>query len=204
MRAWLLLSLFLSSVGLGGGACAGRAVTAAPPLSEANAALDDRSPDVLFESGVAAEKAGDGARAEQYFGDAMARGYPVETAFSALIGVCLATDRFDTALHYARARLLKEPGDWRLRYLVATLLVSAGQESRALPEIYRLIDERPQRPEPHYLMAVVARDSLGDRRLAIQSFGQYLALAPDGSHGPEARAFLRENRRRASERGRTP
>jgi predicted Zn-dependent protease len=125
----------------------------------------------------------------------LSRGYPVNKAFPALIGVCIGADRFDTALYYARARLLKEPGDWSLRYLVATLLVSAGQDHQAVVEIHRLIDEQPGRPEPHYLLAVVARDTLGNRRLAVESFGTYLSLAPGGSHVPEARAFLKEDRR---------
>lgn len=160
--------------------------------------LDDRTPEALFQRGLEAQRTGDGTRAEQYYGAALARGYPVDKAFPALLNVCLVSDRYDTALYYARARLLQEPNNWHLRYLAATLALAAGQEERALEEIQRLIDERPKRPEPHYLMGIVARDHLRDKKLAVSSFNQYLAMAPAGTHAAEARLFLRRGEMRMS------
>lgn len=166
------------------------AVSAGPATP---AAVETLSAEALFQRGLDARRVGDNTRAEQYLAAALEHGYPAKKGFPVLLDLCLATDRFDTALYYARARLLHQPHDWTLRYLVATLHLAAGQEGRAIPEIERLIDEEPRRSEPHYLHAVVARDHLRDSRLAAHDFRQYLALAPTGPHAAEARAFLRRS-----------
>jgi Flp pilus assembly protein TadD len=182
------IGMFISVLVATSSACA---TTATGSGGKTPQVLDERTPEALFQRGVEAQRTGDGTRAEQYYAAAMARGYPAERAFPALLNLCLVSDRYDTALYYARARLLEEPNNWSLRYLAATLALAAGQEERALDEIQRLIDERPKRPEPHYLMGVVARDHLRDKRLAVSSFNQYLAMAPGGPHAAEARLFIR-------------
>jgi tetratricopeptide (TPR) repeat protein len=209
----LRVTLLLSGCLIGAAGCATAAgkggvstgaASAAPSAVATTEATDDRSAETLFRRGVELQHLGDSTRAEQYLGAAIARGYPIAQAFPALLDVCLASDRFDTALRYARARLLQSPDDWSLRYLVATLELSAGHDDRALPELRRLIDEKPDRPEAHYLLAVVARDHLGNRTLAARSFGTYLGLDPVGAHASEAKAFLRETARNAAEREGTP
>ncbi|HEY0715335.1 MAG TPA: tetratricopeptide repeat protein [Polyangia bacterium] len=171
--------------------CASACATASSGAGARPQVLDDRTPEALFQRGVEAQRSGDGTRAEQYYAAALSRGYPAERAFAALLNVCLVSDRYDTALYYARARLREQPQNWSLRYLAATLALAAGQEERAVEELQRLIDERPKRPEPHYLMGVVARDHLRDKKLAVTSFNRYLAMSPTGPHAAEARLFLR-------------
>src|SRR5438046_1877782 len=63
------------------------------------------SAEALYQRGLEARAVGDNTRAEQYLAAALERGYPAKEGFPALLGLCLAADRFDTALHYARARL---------------------------------------------------------------------------------------------------
>lgn len=161
-----------------------------PPASPSEPPAE-LSAERLYERGLEAGRTGDSTRAEQYLAAALERGYPAEQAFPELLGTCIAADRFDVALHYARARLLHRPQAWALRYLVASLHLATGQDAPALVEIERLIAERPERGEPHYLHGVVARDHLRDPRRAQRAFQRYLQLAPRGPHAAEARAFLR-------------
>jgi len=204
-KTMMVLALGVWPAGAWGCATAGQSAALSPPgAPAATEATDDRSAETIFRRALELQRLGDSTRAEQYYVVAIARGYPVGVAFPALVDVCLASDRFDTALHYARARLLQVPDDWALRYLVAALELSAGHDDRALPELRRLIDDKPQRPEAHYLMAVVARDHLRDPSLAQRSFGAYLRLDPSGTHASEARAFLRESAHADAEREATP
>lgn len=154
-----------------------------------------QEPQVLFERGVAAHRSGDTTVAEQYLMAALERGHPPAEVIPILLATCIAGDRFDTALHYARGQLLKNPRNWRLRYLVATLHLATGQDERALDETQRMVEEEPDRPEPRYLLGVIGRDHLRDDALATRAFREYLALDPEGAHASEARRFLRKDAR---------
>lgn len=145
----------------------------------------------LFAEGLRAQRAGDGVRAEQYLAAAFEQGHPAHEVMPALLAVCIAADRYETALSYARARLLAAPEDWPLRYLVAALEVALGQAERARTELDELVAVDPTRAEPHFLLAVLARDHDRDAQAARRAFAAYLARAPAGRHAAEARRFLR-------------
>jgi len=162
------------------GACATAASSSQAPSASA-----------LFEQGVAAHQASDSTRAEQYLSAALEAGVPEERVLPPLLQTCLASDRYDTALHYARRRLLRHPEDWYLRYLVANLHLATGQPERARLETERLIEERPQAADPHYLMALVTSDLPRGRNQTVQSLHRYLAIAPHGPHAADAKRMLR-------------
>ena len=190
-RRNLKLQLF-TMVALLAGGCAGGAVRQSGSVNSAQ---------TLYETGQKAHRSGDTTRAEQYLLAALERGYPVEKVFPALLETCIVGDRYDTALHYARARLIRTPDDAGLRYLVASLHLAAGQPSRARQEVEQLIADHPSLPEPNFLLGVIGRDHTYDGPSALRSFRRYLALAPTGPHAAEARRYLRSTRNSRSQEG---
>jgi tetratricopeptide (TPR) repeat protein len=169
------------------GGCA-RARPAAPAVD----VLSTQSPGRLFALGQAARLQGDLARAEQYIVAALERGYPVRPGLRALLAVCVAGDRLETALHHGRRYLVANPGDWALRYVVASLHSALGEYVPARREIERVLRDRPEEPAVHYLRAIIARDGFRDRAGARSALEQYLRLAPGGQRAAEARRMLAE------------
>lgn len=149
----------------------------------------------LYRRGLALAEQGDFVPAEQYFQAARSRGYPEAQAVKQLVKVCLAGNRFDSALHYALPYLERHPDAWPLRQVVATIHLAMGDGEAARMELEDMASEVPDHPDVHYLLAVVMRDEFGDVDGAERSFGRYLTLAPDGEHAPEVRAWIRRKQR---------
>lgn len=145
----------------------------------------------LYRRGVALARAGDFVRAEQYLTTAIARGYPEARALPALLRVCVASSRLRAALGHAEPYLERNPDAWSLRYLVASIYLGVGEADRARESLERVIADAPDQAGPHYLLAIVLRDELGDRPGAARHFASYLALAPRGPHAAEVRAAVR-------------
>ncbi|MBN1653747.1 MAG: tetratricopeptide repeat protein [Deltaproteobacteria bacterium] len=146
----------------------------------------------LFEMGYQFANRGDLVRAEQYLSAAIARGYPANRALPALIRICISESRLGAALKYAEPYLRQHPQEWRLRFIVSSVLLALGQADRARVELDRVIKESPNHAPSHYLLGVIYRDEYDDRDSARRHFTRYLEIQPDGLHGAEVRSWLEE------------
>lgn len=164
-----------------------------PPPAEVPPAdpVQDVSGEDLFAQGVAMAERGDLVRAEQYLAAAMDRGYPEDRAMPLLLRVLVSASRLRVALEYAEPYLARHPEAWPLRYLVGSIHLAMGDAAGARRELERVVETAPEEPEPHYLLAVVLRDEMGDPVAAEARFRRYLELAPEGTHASEARDALR-------------
>ncbi len=157
--------------------------------------LHDIPAEALFARAQELAESGEYVPAEQFLQAARTRGYPEEQVVKELVKVCLAGSRFDSALGHAVPFLERNPEAWELRQVVATIYIAMGQSREARDELDELMQQRPEEAAPHYLMAVVMRDEFRDEDQAAAHFGQYLGLAPTGSHAPEVRAWMRRHTR---------
>jgi tetratricopeptide (TPR) repeat protein len=156
----------------------------ADPVSEVEA-------EELFHQGVELARGGDLVRAEQYIGASMTRGFPEERAMPILLKVCIAASRMRVAIGYAEPYLERHPNDWPLRLLVASLYLGLEETAKARHELEYVLETEPDQPEPHYLMALLLRDEVGDPDSAETHLRRYLELAPEGEHAAEATHALR-------------
>ena len=147
----------------------------------------------LYRDGERMAQAGDPLRAEQYLNAAIQRGYPAQRALPLLLRVCIASSRLGVALQYATPYLQLHPEDYRLRYLVAAVQIGLGRASEARMELMRVVRDAPDFAEAHYLLGVLLRDHLNDSEGAAQAFTTHQRLKPDGLHGAEVSAWLREH-----------
>lgn len=145
----------------------------------------------LFARGVALAQRGDLVRAEQYLAASLERGHPEEQVMPMLLRVLVAASRLRVALQYAEPYLERNPDAWSLRYLVASIHLGMGDAPLARRQLERVVESAPDEPDPHYLLAVVLRDEVGDPAAAEAHFRRYLELAPEGSHANEVRDALR-------------
>jgi predicted Zn-dependent protease len=164
--------------------------TLAPPSERVEREAEARR---LFEAGHAYAKQGNAVRAEQYLSLARARGYPAREILPLLLEVCIRAGRLRSALGHALPALRETPSDARLRYLVASLLASVGQETEALNELERVTREEPSFAPGHYLLGTLFYESFGDHAGARIAFRNYLALAPRGKHAREVMAWLAQD-----------
>jgi tetratricopeptide (TPR) repeat protein len=146
----------------------------------------------LQAQGLAALRAGDGVRAEQYLALAMRAGAPASSVIAPLVEACAASSRLQSALGHALPYLHAHPAAWRLRQLVAAIQLALGRSELARAELARVIRDQPHAAQAHYLFALVARDEQ-DLDAAAGAFAAYLRERPVGLHAAEARAFLREH-----------
>lgn len=142
---------------------------------------------VLFAHGKALAGAGDYVRAEQYYRAAMAQGFPKRRAIPYLVRACVSASRLHDALQHARPYLQEYPDDWRLRQVIAAILAALGEYPEAKEQLVRVIEEAPSQALPHYALAVLYRDQLGDGEQAQVHFLKYLELAPEGRHASESK-----------------
>jgi tetratricopeptide (TPR) repeat protein len=185
----LSLTLLLSST-----ACAGAAsgATAATTSARPPAAAE------LFERGLGLAARGDALRAEQYLVLAMRAGHPEERVIVPLVRVCIASSRLRAALAHAQPYLQRRPDTWQLRYLTAAIHLALGQELEALTELQRLLSQRPNAAQAHYLLGVVLRDAFHDAVTARVSFETYLRHAPDGARAQEVLSWLAQHPKAAA------
>lgn len=188
-RSLLVLGLSLATIGCG-------AASSAPRAGQSPDPLDTVSPEELYRRGVLLVQAGDSVRAEQYIAAAIDRGFSEDQAMPALMQACVSSSRLTAALTYAEPYLLRNPSNWPLRMLVASLHMGLAQHERAREELDRVLRDAPEEPpEAHYFLGVLLRDELEDLEGARGHFRRYLALAPEGEHRDEALAALPEEER---------
>lgn len=145
----------------------------------------------LFIQGVVLAQRGDLVRAEQYLASALDRGHPENRVMPVLLRVLVAASRLRVALDYAVPYLERNPDDWALRYLVASIHLGMGNAALARRELERVVETAPDQADPHYLLGIVLRDEMGDPTAAEAHFRRYLELAPEGGHADEVRDALR-------------
>lgn len=170
----------------GVGGCA-RSVT---PTTVAQAPLPAKdSAEGLVRQGEDAERRGDSVRAEQYWSLALNAGASPQKVLPALLRVCVAGSRLRAAANYAEPYLRNHPEAKELRYLVATLHVSLGQERAARLHLEKLLKEDVTFSDAHYLLGILDQAS-EDPESALLHFRQYLAVARHGEHAPEVRSRI--------------
>ncbi len=189
----LLLAMAVTAGCAHGGANTKGGPASADPLVSA-------TPQELLAEGKRQREAGDLVRAEQYLSSALKRSNGDRETFDALIGVCLAGSRYQTALAHTQAQLVRQPQDPRLHYLAATLFFAIGDLDRARDELERLIQEADtgRKAQSHYLLALTYLEpgdpgtSRGDDTSAARThLRRYLELAPTGKDAADATYKLR-------------
>lgn len=168
------------------GACTsarqGNATTPSDPLTDVDGSA-------LFAEGQRHAQSGDLVRAEQYLVAAIDKGHPSAEVLPVLMEVCIAGDRFDTALSHARPHLLREPQNWSLRYMVATLYSAVGKTPLAIEHLERVLMDAPEEANAHYTLGKLMWQE-NDNARAVALMERYISLAPKGNHAPDARALL--------------
>lgn len=155
--------------------------------------------DELFRIGLLHASRGDLMRAEQYLSAARSQGYAASTVAHWLVRVCVAAGRFHSALDHASRYLRDVPNDWRLRFVVASILEALGDFEAARIELEQIVEAEPNSPLSRYRLALLYAREGSDARLAVPHYRAYLALDPVGPHAAEVRALLAELRATAPE-----
>lgn len=146
----------------------------------------------LFLLGVSHARSGDLLRAEQYLSAARQRGHDEAATVYWLVRVCVAASRYQSALVHAADYLRSHPTHWSLRLVVASIYEALGDVARARSELERIVRGEPERPLPHYRLAMLYRSRDADRERAKAHLEDYLKLNPQGRHAPEVRSALAE------------
>jgi len=150
----------------------------------------EKTPEKLLERGKAFHSVGDLTRAEQYYAAALQAGADEKEVLPLLMRVCIDGRRYRVAIEYAEPYLKKNPGDWRLRMLVAALYGGIGEPEIERAQLEQVLAVNPNEPTGHYALAVLLRDEYKDVVGADAHFREYLRLAPEGAHAEEAKASL--------------
>ncbi len=169
------------------GACASRQGVPEAPTTDPMANV---TPQQLYTAGMQLARAGDLVRAEQYLVASMQRGAPEARVMPQLVSVCVQASRFRAAVGYANPYLEAHPHDWRLRYLVGTILAGLDEYQSARRHIERVLVENDTHAEAHYLLATMLRERFNDPTGADVHYRRYVEIEPTGAHVEEARAGM--------------
>lgn len=172
-------------VALGG--CASRQ---AAPAGLTNDPMAGVSGQQLFDAGMQLARSGDLVRAEQYLVASMQRGAPDGQVMPQLVSVCVQASRYRAAVSYATPYLDAHPRDWRLRYLVGTILAGLDEHQAARQQIERVLTDNDRHAEAHYLLATLLRERFNDPTGADAHYRRYVEIEPAGAHVEEARAGM--------------
>lgn len=151
---------------------------------------EERTADKLYERGRAFAAVGDHTRAEQYLSMALDAGGDRAAIMPLLLRACIQGERYLVALDYARDDLRRNPGDLRLRFVVASLETAVGDQRKAVVDLRAIVDGDPDDAEAHFALAALVHESSGDPDEASLHLREYLRLSPEGVHATEARALL--------------
>jgi hypothetical protein len=120
------------------------------------------------------------------------QGYEEGSVVLWLIRICVVAGRYHSALSHAVSHLRTHPNDWALRLVVASIHEAVGDLDRARSELETIVREEPSRALAHYRLAMLHSEQHSSQALVRRHLQQYLLLAPDGPHGPEATAILEQ------------
>jgi tetratricopeptide (TPR) repeat protein len=151
---------------------------------------EENKPERLFEKAKAFHQIGDLTRAEQYYAAALDQGYPEAKVLPLLLRVCIEANRFQVAIEYAEPILQKNPRDYRLRTVLASLYSAVGFHTRARSYYEIALEDEPNDATAHYALGVLLRDEFRDHVTADKHFREYLRVAPEGPHAQEAKGSL--------------
>jgi tetratricopeptide (TPR) repeat protein len=144
----------------------------------------------LFDTGVTLVRAGDLVRAEQYLVASIQRGMPETQVLPVLMSTCVQASRYRAAVSHATPYLERHPHDWRLRYLLGTILSAIDEHQAARRQFEAVIHDNTRHAGAHFDLAMLLRSRFNDPVSADTHFRQYLALEPEGPHADEARQGL--------------
>lgn len=168
--------------------CAARQST--DPTTPDGDPVDNVSGPDLFARGMASARRGDLLRAEQYFVASVQRGEPEGRVMRYIVDVCVAGGRYRAALAYALPYLDHNRGDWRLRFLVATIHSGLGETTAAREQLNAVLVANADHAGAHYMLGSMLRAVEGERAGAEQHLRRYLELEPEGARADEVRASL--------------
>lgn len=152
-------------------------------------ARSERAPDKLVARGRAFARVGDLMRAQEYLAAALDAGADSGRVLPELLRVCVAAHQYRAAIDYATPYLDRQPGDVRLRFVVAELRVGVGDTSGARADLEKVLAAEPSDAGTHFAYGRLLHDE-GNLLEADREFRAYLRLAPSGEHADEARASL--------------
>lgn len=187
LRALLGLACFAGLASLAG---CGSAPSGAQAKANLKTFKKEQNPERLYEYGKAFAEVGDLTRAEQYLAAAAAAGGDSKKIFPILIRVCIQDGRYRVAIRYAEEYLHEHPGDFRSRFVLATLYAAVGDAEMARKNLDEVLERSPEDAEAHFALAVLMRDTQDDPLGADHHFREYLRLQPGGSHAEEAQSSL--------------
>lgn len=144
----------------------------------------------LFRLGVSHSLSGDLLRGEQYLGAARQRGYDPARVTYWLVRVCLAGNRYRSALRHVAPYLRDHPSDWPLRLVAASIHEVLGDTVTARSELERIVEEEPTLSLSHYRLAMIYQKTDVNRQRAKAHLEAYLDLRPHGPHAAEVRSAL--------------
>ena len=190
MRGTWLWVLRLLTLAAGTTACASHSATARHMTQVEQTALEEHSPEKLLRRGRAFLRIGDHTRAIQYFTDAIRAGAREPEVARPLMLAYVESNQYRLAIDFGQDYLRRHPDDYRLHFLVGTLLNAVGRHDAAVQHLREVVRLNARFAEAHYVLAVVYRDHEREPVLADSHFRQYLGLQPDGAHASEAKAGL--------------
>ena len=99
---------------------------------------EEQSSDKLLERGRAFASIGDYTRAEQYLSSAIEAGSDPKVVLPFLLRICVLEQRYWVAIAYAEPHLRRNPDDFRLRFVIASLYSSIGDPKVARDHLERV------------------------------------------------------------------
>lgn len=161
------------------------------PQAPAPRSLTELSAEDLYRKAAEFAGRGDWVGAEQYLQAARRAGFDERRVTGALVRVCLASERYQTALSYAEPYLMTHPEDWPLRQVVAAVYMSQGHVAHARSLLLEVAQQAPFDAETRFMLGALSSSHGEWKHEARDHFEAYLALAPTGEHAQEARHWLR-------------
>lgn len=149
----------------------------------------------LLERALSYASHGDDLAAEQYLHTARAAGVSEPRVVREMVRVCVGANRLEHALQHATLYTERHPEDREMRHALASIYFAKGDALSARSELEQLVLEWPDAAESHFLLALILREQYADLAGARRSMESYLALAPDGAHADEARAWIKRSGR---------
>ncbi len=184
---WAALAALISAAGV---ACGGASANERRVRDAEDTVAKERTAEQLMARGRAFFQVGDYTRSIQYFNDAIRAGAPEREAAQPLMLAYVQSNQFRLGIAFGEDYLRRHPGDYRLRYLVGTLLNAIGKPKHAAAHFRRVVQSNADFADAHYALAVVYRDFDHRPTLADSHFRKYLSLQPQGEHADEAREGL--------------
>jgi tetratricopeptide (TPR) repeat protein len=157
------------------------------------ASLAEVPGDELSRRGAEFAQRGDWVGAEQYLQAARRAGVDERRVVANLVKVCLASERYQTALAYAEPYVARHPSDWRFKQVVGTILMSQGRLLEAQALLEEVLRQAPTHAGSHLVLASLEAHHFGRPEAAQRHYEAYLSLEPAGEYANEARHWIAQH-----------